>query len=82
MILPHMLQDYYQWLTDAKEMIQQNLKEAQYKPKLWYNKRAHEEHFEHGDKVLVLLPTQRIISTLYYTNIASHFFISFTGDKK
>ena len=57
MILANVTRLIYQRLTDAKEMVQQNLKEDQYKQKIWYDKRAREEHFKHSDKVLVLLPT-------------------------
>ena len=45
-------------LKAAGELAQRNLKFAQSKMKLWYDKKAKLHKFKVGDKVLVLLPLQ------------------------
>ena len=45
-------------LTAAGELAQKNLKSAQSKMKLWYDRKAKLRKFNVGDKVLVLLPLQ------------------------
>jgi len=45
-------------LAAAGELAQKNLKSAQNKMKLWYDRKAKLRKFKVGDKVLVLLPLQ------------------------
>jgi len=45
-------------LAAAGELAQKNLKSAQNKMKLWYDRKAKLRKFNVGDKVLVLLPLQ------------------------
>ena len=41
----------------ARELVQQNMAQAQMKQKEWYDQKAREMQLQPGDKVLVLLPT-------------------------
>lgn len=46
-----------EWLAKARQLVQDNLAEAQQKQQREYNKGAHVQDFSMGDKVLALLPT-------------------------
>ena len=41
----------------ARELVQQNMAQAQMKQKEWYDQKAQEMQLQPGDKVLALLPT-------------------------
>ena len=44
--------------TTLCEIASENLKVAQYKMKIWYDKKARQRSFDPGDRVLILLPIQ------------------------
>ena len=44
-------------LTKLRELVRENLEQAQESQKSWYDKNARSRHFQPGDQVLVLLPT-------------------------
>ena len=51
-------------LAKLKDLVQENLEEAQKTQKTWYDRHARTREFQPGDKVLVLLPKryEQIIS--------------------
>ena len=44
-------------LEEMSELARENLKKAQAKQKVWYNRKARDRAFQAGDKILVLLPS-------------------------
>jgi len=48
--------DLWTKMSTACKLAQQNLKAAQQRIKVWYDRKAHKRSFNLGDKVLVLLP--------------------------
>ena len=54
-VLVH-VSDVRERLRKAKEFALKNLKSAQHRMKVWYDKKARYREFNPGDKVLVLLP--------------------------
>ena len=46
-----------EWLTKLRDVVRENLEDAQAPQKTWYDCHARNREFNPGDKVLVLLPT-------------------------
>ncbi|XP_076049636.1 uncharacterized protein LOC143030371 [Oratosquilla oratoria] len=58
---PHLLtyvSEFKSRLMKARELVAENLKNAQQEMKKWYDKKARVREFKPGDRVLVLLPIQ------------------------